>query len=228
MNHHRISIKNHRQTQDALRVIRQNCAMIKKFNRSKILAQTNKKLAQSETTLRVIWDDDAMQTIIKPGFSGLLASRRKRGNYPKKNSIYFVFCFRHKFAAMKENFSLRPEKSRFAFRRGPPINAWNIKQLRALPPAQPQPVFTFMNPTSDISQTTSTDTAAPRRSSLLNIEAIRTSGVFPHGHEPSVRTLRSWVKRRYIPHKRIGGQIFFDPDAVERHLHKNLDVPARQ
>jgi len=88
-----------------------------------------------------------------------------------------------------------------------------------------------MNPTTEISQpVTATDTAAavaPRRSVLLNIEEIRLCGVFPHGHEPSVRTLRSWVKRRYIPHKRIGGQIFFDPDAVERHLHKNLDVPVR-
>ena len=86
-----------------------------------------------------------------------------------------------------------------------------------------------MDSISDISQTTiATAAAAPRRSSLLNIEAIRTSGVFPHGHEPSVRTLRSWVKRRYIPYKRIGGQVFFDPDEVEKHIHKNLLVPARQ
>ena len=85
-----------------------------------------------------------------------------------------------------------------------------------------------MTSTTEISQTTIATAAAPRRSSLLNIEAIRTSGVFPHGHEPSIRTLRSWVKRRYIPYKRIGGQVFFDPDEVEKHIHKNLLVPARQ
>jgi len=75
---------------------------------------------------------------------------------------------------------------------------------------------------------TNTIATAPRRSSLLNIEAIRTSGVFPNGHEPSIRTLRSWVKRRYIPYCRIGGQVFFNPDEVEKHIHKNLLVPARQ
>jgi len=65
------------------------------------------------------------------------------------------------------------------------------------------------------------------RKTLVTIEGLRTSGIFPKGHEPCIRTLRDWTKRRRIPFHRVGGFVYYDPHEVEKHIRTKLLVPAR-
>ncbi len=64
-----------------------------------------------------------------------------------------------------------------------------------------------------------TTVSAPCISSqLTDIVGLRTSGIFPAGKEPSIRTLREWSKLRRIPHHRIGHFVYFDPAEVSLHI----------
>lgn len=45
-----------------------------------------------------------------------------------------------------------------------------------------------------------TNTAQPITSQLIDIVALRVSGVFPTARPPSIRTLRDWTRLRRIPH----------------------------
>jgi len=76
-----------------------------------------------------------------------------------------------------------------------------------------------------ITQTTTQTTATTPRKELVNIDGLRTSGIFPKGHEPCIRTLRNWTKRRRVPFVRVGRFVYFDPQAVEKHIHEKLLVP---
>jgi len=62
---------------------------------------------------------------------------------------------------------------------------------------------------------------------LVTIDGLRTSGIFPKGHEPCIRTLRDWTQRRRIPSHRVGGFVYYDPHEVEAHIRTKLLVPAR-
>lgn len=64
-------------------------------------------------------------------------------------------------------------------------------------------------------------------SQLTDIVGLRTSGIFPPGREPSIRTLREWTKLRRIPFHRIGRLIYFDPNEVSVHIRTKLKIPAR-
>jgi hypothetical protein len=64
-------------------------------------------------------------------------------------------------------------------------------------------------------------------SQLTDIVGLRTSGIFPAGREPSIRTLRDWTKLRRIPYHRIGRLIYFDPAEVSLHIRTKLKIPAR-
>ena len=68
----------------------------------------------------------------------------------------------------------------------------------------------------------------PGQSQLTDIVGLRDSGVFPAGHEPSIRTLRDWTKFRRIPHHRVGHFIYYDPVEVAVHIRTKLLVPARE
>lgn len=72
-----------------------------------------------------------------------------------------------------------------------------------------------------------TNPIAPVESHLTDIEGLRRSGVFPKGHEPSIRTLRAWTKLRRIPHHKVGHFVYFDPGEVAIHIRTRLKVPAR-
>ncbi|HEY3755337.1 MAG TPA: hypothetical protein VGL42_04240 [Opitutaceae bacterium] len=72
-----------------------------------------------------------------------------------------------------------------------------------------------------------TNPIAPLESQLIDIEGLRRSGVFPKGHEPSIRTLRAWTKLRRIPHHKVGHFVYFDPGEVPPHIRTRLKVPAR-
>jgi hypothetical protein len=56
---------------------------------------------------------------------------------------------------------------------------------------------------------------------------LRSSGIFPVGKEPSLRTLRSWTKLRRIPHHKVGHFVYFDVGEVELHIRTKLKIPAR-
>ena len=73
---------------------------------------------------------------------------------------------------------------------------------------------------------TPTPSPAPTNA-LTDIVGLRTSGVFPLGHEPSIRTLRDWTKLRRIPHHRVGHFVYYDPAEVATHIRTKLKVPAR-
>jgi len=79
-----------------------------------------------------------------------------------------------------------------------------------------------MNITQTLPQTAAA--AAPRKE-LVNIDGLRTSGIFPKGHEPCIRTLRNWTERRRIPFVRVGRFVYFNPHEVEKHIHEKLLVP---
>ena len=67
----------------------------------------------------------------------------------------------------------------------------------------------------------------PLSNPLTDIVGLRASGVFPSGHEPSIRTLREWTKLRRIPHHRVGHFVYYDPAEVAFHIRTKLVVPAR-
>jgi hypothetical protein len=62
---------------------------------------------------------------------------------------------------------------------------------------------------------------------LTDIVGLRSSGVFPLGREPSIRTLRDWTKLRRIPHHRVGHFVYYNPAEVATHIRTKLKVPAR-
>lgn len=64
-------------------------------------------------------------------------------------------------------------------------------------------------------------------SQLTDIEGLRTSGIFPVGREPSIRTLREWTRLRRIPHHRVGHFVYYDLNEVAMHIRTKLKVPAR-
>ena len=62
---------------------------------------------------------------------------------------------------------------------------------------------------------------------LTDIVGLRQCGIFPAGHEPSIRTLREWTKLRRIPHHKVGHFVYYDPSEVAVHIRTKLKVPAR-
>ncbi len=62
---------------------------------------------------------------------------------------------------------------------------------------------------------------------LTDIVGLRTSGIFPAGREPSIRTLREWSKLRRIPHHRVGHFVYYDVAEVSLHIRTKLKIPAR-
>jgi hypothetical protein len=72
-----------------------------------------------------------------------------------------------------------------------------------------------------------TQTMPATGSQLTDIVGLRISGVFPKDHEPSIRTLREWTKRRRLPHHRVGHFIYYDPAEVAFHIRTKLKIPAR-
>ena len=67
----------------------------------------------------------------------------------------------------------------------------------------------------------------PINAQLTDIVGLRTSGIFPAGKEPSIRTLREWSKLRRIPHHRVGHFVYYDPAEVSLHIRTKLKIPAR-
>ncbi|WP_245844393.1 helix-turn-helix domain-containing protein [Nibricoccus aquaticus] len=74
---------------------------------------------------------------------------------------------------------------------------------------------------------TQTSSTVLNPNQLTDIAGLRSSGVFPQGKEPSIRTLRDWTKLRRIPHHRVGHFVYFDPAEVAEHIRTKLKVPAR-
>ena len=72
-----------------------------------------------------------------------------------------------------------------------------------------------------------TTTASPFASQLIDIVALRASGIFPAARPPSIRTLREWTRLRRIPHHRVGHFVYYDPADVAVHIRTKLKVPAR-
>jgi hypothetical protein len=68
---------------------------------------------------------------------------------------------------------------------------------------------------------------SPLTSQLIDITALRASGIFPAGREPSIRTLREWTRRRRIPHHRVGHFVYYDAAEVSVHIRTKLKIPAR-
>jgi hypothetical protein len=64
-------------------------------------------------------------------------------------------------------------------------------------------------------------------SCFTDVVGLRTSGIFPPGKEPSIRTLREWTKLRRIPYHKVGRLVYFDPKEVELHIRSRLRIPAR-
>ncbi len=64
-------------------------------------------------------------------------------------------------------------------------------------------------------------------SQFTDIIGLRTSGIFPTGREPSIRTLREWTKLRRIPHHRVGHFVYYDSAEVGMHIRTKLKIPAR-
>ena len=67
----------------------------------------------------------------------------------------------------------------------------------------------------------------PATNQFTDILGLRSSGIFPAGKEPSIRTLREWTKLRRIPYHRVGHFVYFDPAEVSEHIKTKLKVPAR-
>lgn len=81
-------------------------------------------------------------------------------------------------------------------------------------------------------ETMDTHTATPANTtrastSLIDINGLRFSGLFPQGREPSIRTLRTWTQERRIPHHRLGHFIYYDLAEVTGHIRTKLIVPPR-
>ena len=62
---------------------------------------------------------------------------------------------------------------------------------------------------------------------LTDVIGLRSSGIFPTGKEPSIRTLRSLTKLRRIPYHKVGHFVLFDVQEVTVHIRTKLKVPAR-
>lgn len=62
---------------------------------------------------------------------------------------------------------------------------------------------------------------------LTDVNGLQTSGIFPKGNEPSIRTLREWTRLRRIPYHKVGHFVYFDPVEVATHIRTKLRVPAR-
>lgn len=62
---------------------------------------------------------------------------------------------------------------------------------------------------------------------LTDIVGLRSSGIFPSGKEPSIRTLREWTKLRRIPSHKVGHFVYYAPADVAAHIRTKLLVPAR-
>jgi hypothetical protein len=62
---------------------------------------------------------------------------------------------------------------------------------------------------------------------LTDIVGLRSSGIFPVGREPSIRTLRSWTRLRRIPSHKVGHFVYYDPMEVSLHIRTTLKIPAR-
>jgi hypothetical protein len=67
----------------------------------------------------------------------------------------------------------------------------------------------------------------PSQNALTDIVGLRQCGIFPHGKEPSIRTLREWTKLRRIPYHRVGHFVYYDPTEVSAHIRTKMKVPAR-
>ncbi|AWI10304.1 hypothetical protein CKA38_14515 [Ereboglobus luteus] len=63
--------------------------------------------------------------------------------------------------------------------------------------------------------------------SLIDINGLRFSGIFPQGRRPSIRTLRTWTQERRIPHHRLGHFVYYDLSEVAAHIRTKLIVPPR-
>ena len=64
-------------------------------------------------------------------------------------------------------------------------------------------------------------------SQLTDVVGLRTSGIFPAGKEPSIRTLREWTKLRRIPYHKVGHFVYYDIVEVQVYIRTRLRVPAR-
>lgn len=64
-------------------------------------------------------------------------------------------------------------------------------------------------------------------SQLTDVVGLRSSGIFPQGKEPTIRTLREWTKLRRIPSHKVGHFVYYDPAEVLAHIRTKLMVPAR-
>jgi hypothetical protein len=73
-----------------------------------------------------------------------------------------------------------------------------------------------------------TTTNPPTSNELTDVVGLRKIGVFPRDREPSIRTLREWTKRRWIPHHRLGHFVYYSPAEVAEHIRNKLKVPARE
>ena len=62
---------------------------------------------------------------------------------------------------------------------------------------------------------------------LTDVVGLRQCGIFPAGQEPSIRTLRTWTKLRWIPHHKLGHFVYYDVAEVSNHIRTKLKVPAR-
>lgn len=62
---------------------------------------------------------------------------------------------------------------------------------------------------------------------FTDIVGLQTSGIFPTGKEPSLRTLRNWTKLRRIPSHKVGHFRYYDPAEVATHIRTKLKIPAR-
>ena len=72
-----------------------------------------------------------------------------------------------------------------------------------------------------------TPITSTKGTSLTNINGLRFCGIFPQGHEPSIRTLREWTKLRRIPSHRVGHFVYYDTAEVAAHIRTKLKVPPR-
>jgi hypothetical protein len=72
-----------------------------------------------------------------------------------------------------------------------------------------------------------TSAAATASSALTDIHGLRTCGIFPAGHEPSIRTLRERTKLRRIPHHKVGHFVYYDLNEIIAHIRAKLKIPAR-
>jgi hypothetical protein len=53
------------------------------------------------------------------------------------------------------------------------------------------------------------------------------SRIFPNPKSaPSLRTFREWQARKWIPFRKVGKRVFFDPEEVRRVIDKRFTVHA--